>query len=197
MTEQNPSYSVKNTKKTLSIKSMAFCAMFCVLIIVGAFIKIPIPVVPFTLQFLFTNLAGIFLGRKLGSAAVILYILLGLVGLPIFVSGGGIGYIFQPTFGYLIGFAFGAWAAGLACEKLSFLKSKKYVIAGLLNLAIVYAFGMFYYYMISKYYLGSPIGAKALVLYCFLLAVPGDIFLCFLSASLAKKLSFLLLKTAL
>ena len=80
---------------------MILCAMFVALIAVGAFIKVPIPVVPFTLQYLFTMLAGLLLGGKKGSLAVGIYILLGLIGLPIFAQGGGIGYIFQPSFGYI------------------------------------------------------------------------------------------------
>lgn len=50
--------------------------------------------------------------------------------------------------------------------------------ANFLGLFIVYAFGMIYYYVISNFYLNSPIGVGALFLYCFVLAVPGDIVLC-------------------
>lgn len=66
-----------------------YCSLFTALIAVGAFIKIPIPVVPFTLQFLFTTLAGLLLGSKMGAVSVIAYMVLGLVGLPIFSEGGG------------------------------------------------------------------------------------------------------------
>jgi len=78
--------------------------MFVAMIVVGAFIKIPVPIVPFTLQFLFTMLAGILLGGKDGCRAVVIYIFLGLIGLPIFAEGGGFAYIFKPSFGYIIGF---------------------------------------------------------------------------------------------
>ncbi|KAI4452222.1 hypothetical protein C823_006804 [Eubacterium plexicaudatum ASF492] len=49
-------------------------------------------------------------------------------------------------------------------------------------------FGMLYYYLISRFYLGTPIGLWPLFLYCFLLAVPGDIVLCVLGAYLGKRL---------
>ena len=65
-------------------KNLLYCSLFTALIAVGAFIKIPIPVVPFTLQFLFTTLAGLLLGSKMGAVSVIAYMVLGLVGLPIF-----------------------------------------------------------------------------------------------------------------
>ena len=70
-------------------KNLMYCSLFTALIAVGAFIKIPIPVVPFTLQFLFTTLAGLLLGSKMGAVSVIAYMVLGLVGLPIFPEGGG------------------------------------------------------------------------------------------------------------
>ena len=70
-------------------KNLMYCSLFTALIAVGAFIKIPIPVVPFTLQFLFTTLAGLLLGSKMGAVSVIAYMVLVLVGLPIFSEGGG------------------------------------------------------------------------------------------------------------
>ena len=83
-------------------KNLMYCSLFTALIAVGAFIKIPIPVVPFTLQFLFTTLAGLLLGSKMGAVSVIAYMVLGLVGLPIFSEGGGIWYVFKPSFGYIM-----------------------------------------------------------------------------------------------
>ena len=59
-------------------KQLVFCSLFTALIAVGAFIKIPVPVVPFTLQYLFTMLAGLILGPRLGTISVTAYMLLGL-----------------------------------------------------------------------------------------------------------------------
>ena len=70
-------------------KSIIYCGLFTALIAVGAFIKIPVPVVPFTLQYLFTMLAGLLLGARLGSLSVFAYMVLGLAGLPIFTESGG------------------------------------------------------------------------------------------------------------
>lgn len=162
--------------------------MFVALISVGAFIKIPIPVVPFTLQFLFTMLAGLLLGGKRGGSAVCIYIALGLAGVPVFTQGGGIGYIFQPSFGYIIGFAVGAFVTGTIAERGNWPDYKLLLAANFAGLGIVYLFGMVYYYLISNFYLNSPIGIWPLFLYCFLLAVPGDIFLCIVGAVLGKRL---------
>lgn len=169
-------------------KNLIFCALFVALIAAGAFIKIPVPLVPFTLQFLFTMLTGLLLGGKLGCIAVCVYIALGLLGVPIFTQGGGLNYIFQPTFGYIIGFAVGAYVTGTIANQVASPDMKRLLIANFLGLAVVYAFGMIYYYLISVLYLKSPIGLWSLFLYCFILAVPGDIVLCILGANLGKYL---------
>ena len=74
--------------KSGKTKELVLCAMFVALIAAGAFIKIPIPVVPFTLQYLFTMMAGLLLGGRLALCATGADVLLGLAGLPIFVQGG-------------------------------------------------------------------------------------------------------------
>lgn len=169
-------------------KNIILCGLFITLIAVGAFIRIPIPVVPFTLQFLFTMLAGLLLGGKLGAVSVLLYILMGLSGLPVFAEGGGISYVLQPSFGYIIGFAVGAYVTGTIANKTVNPGYRRLLAANFIGLGIVYLFGMIYYYLICKLYLGTPIGLWTLFLYCFVMAVPGDIFLCLLGAMLAKRL---------
>ena len=67
-------------REKITTKEMTLCAMFTVLIAAGAFIKVPVPVVPFTLQFLFTMMAGLLLGGRLGALSVTIYAVLGLVG---------------------------------------------------------------------------------------------------------------------
>lgn len=177
-----------HSKKTLTTKNMILCALFVVLIAIGAFIKIPVPVCPFTLQLLFTTLAGLLLGANLGFISVATYIIIGLIGIPIFTQGGGPGYIFQPTFGYLIGFAVGAYFAGKLTEKRQHLSYAYLIFVNFVNLFFVYGFGMIYVYIINNFYLNTPIGVWPLFLYCFLLAVPGDIVLCIIAAILGKKL---------
>lgn len=177
-----------NVSTKLTAKEMAVCALFTALIAIGAFIKIPIPVVPFTLQFLFTMLAGLLLGSKLGAVSVAAYILLGLVGLPIFTEGGGFWYILKPSFGYIIGFLIATYVTGKMVENAKSFSLKNILIANFTGLAIVYLCGMIYYYVICNYVIASPIGIWPLILYCFILAVPGDIFLCIISAFLAKRI---------
>ena len=108
------------------------------------------------------------------------------MGLPIFTEGGGISYIFKPTFGYLIGFGLGAYVTGLLTEQNT--SYKQLLLANFAGLLVVYLCGMAYYAAISAFYLHNPIGLWPLFLYCFLLAVPGDIVLCVVAAVLAKRL---------
>ena len=177
----------------MKVQEMVYCGIFTTLIAAGAFIKIPIPVVPFTLQFLFTMLAGLLLGGRLGALCVAVYILLGLAGLPIFAEGGGLWYIVKPSFGYLIGFCLGSYVTGKMVEKHQKTTLTRYFIANFTGLFIVYAIGMIYYYVISNFVIHTPIGLWPLFLYCFILAVPGDICLCILAAFLSRRLRTILM----
>lgn len=123
-------------------KQLVFCSLFTALIAVGAFIKIPVPVVPFTLQYLFTMLAGLILGPRLGTISVAAYMLLGLAGLPIFTEGGGLWYVLKPSFGYIIGFCIGTYVTGTLAAKLKKRTFARYLAANLAGLAVVYAAGM-------------------------------------------------------
>ena len=170
------------------IQKIAMCSLFTALTAVGAFIRIPVPVVPFTLQFLFTMLAGLLLGGKLGALSVGAYALLGLAGLPIFAEGGGFWYVLKPSFGYILGFIAAAYVTGTMTERTAGLTFGKILTANFIGLAIVYGVGMVYYYVICNYVIHTPIGLWPLFLYCFLLAVPGDICLCFVAAVLTKRI---------
>lgn len=170
------------------VKELVLFSLFTALTAIGAFIRVPVPLCPFTLQLLFTTLAGLILGSRKGAASVAVYVALGLSGVPVFTQGGGPGYIFQPTFGYLLGFIAGAWITGKLVESIKQPSFTRILFANFAGLLAVYLFGMIYVYVINNYYLGTPIGVWPVVLYCFLLAVPGDICLCVLAAVMAKKL---------
>ena len=177
-----------NVSGKMSARQITMTALFVALVAVGAFIKIPIPYLPFTLQLLFTTLAGLILGSRLGGMSVVMYLILGLAGVPIFTEGGGLMYVVKPTFGYLLGFAIGAFVAGRMVETSVTLTFKRLLAASFVNLAIVYGVGMLYLYEIKDLYLGKPIGLDVLFIYCFALPVIPDIFLCILAAIIARRL---------
>jgi biotin transport system substrate-specific component len=128
------------------------------------------------------------LGKKMVAASCAVYMLLGLFGLPIFTSGGGFGYVLQPSFGYLIGFIVGAYVTGAITyggEKITFLRLLMAAFAGL---AVIYAFGVVYLYLISNLYLGKAVGVWYVLLYGFLMTLPGDIAKALVASGLAVKL---------
>ena len=147
---------------TFGARDLAVCALFTTLTALGAYIKIPIPVLPFTLQFLFVLLAGLLLGSKKGAASVGVYVLLGLSGVPVFTEGGGFWYILKPSFGYLLGFILAAYVTGKMSEHMEGLSFWKLMGICLVGLLIVYGAGMVYYYAICNYVIHTPIGVGTL-----------------------------------
>jgi len=154
---------------------------------VGAFIRIPVPVVPFTLQYLFTMLAGLLLGSKRGAVSVAVYVLLGLVGLPIFTLGGGFGYVFQPTFGFLLGLIPSALVIGLITRKSR--RPLRIILACVAGLATLYAVGLPYMGLILNVYLDKGWSLGRLLRDGMLLFLPGDALKIAVAAILFPKLS--------
>ena len=166
------------SNRRLSTRELTMTALFVTLITAGAFIRVPLPNCPFTLQILFTTLAGIILGSRLGAISVGIYIILGLIGVPVFTSGGG------PGFGFMVG----AYVVGRFSELSPTHSVKTLLIGAIINLLIVYGFGMIYLYMIMNVYLGTPIGWWAVIWSCFLIPVGPDVFLCAVAAVMGKRI---------
>ena len=80
-------------------------AIFATLTTLGAYIHIPLTPIPITLQTLFTYLSGTLLGGRLGALSQLVYVLMGMLGLPVYAGGkAGITHLFGPTGGFLLGF---------------------------------------------------------------------------------------------
>ena len=155
----------------ISAKDLTLVALFSALIAVGAFIKIPFLLVPITLQTLFIVLSALVLERKLAVLSVIVYIMIGLVGFPIFANGGGINYIFSPTFGYLVSFIFATYF-------ISSYKEKNIYISTAIGMLIIYFLGMIYFIFI-QYVLNGKVYLISYLFYnLFLVFLPGDILSC-------------------
>ncbi|TCO74382.1 biotin transporter BioY [Marinisporobacter balticus] len=138
-------------------RDMILVAMFAALTAIGAFIKIPTPIVPVTLQYLFCAFSGIFLGARLGLYSQLLYVAIGLSGIPIFAQGSGLSYVYKPTFGYLIGFMLCSYIIGKFTEKLKEVNFKNLFFPVITGLLAVYSVGVPYMYMIIRYHIGKPI----------------------------------------
>jgi len=126
-----------------SVRGMIYAAMFGAVTAIGAYIAIPLPFVPVTLQTLFLNLAGALLGGYLGALSQFVYVLLGVMGLPVFAGGAaGLGVLLGPTGGYLIGFIAGAFVIGKLVElkeKPGFAWIALSMVAGMV---VIYLFGI-------------------------------------------------------
>lgn len=139
----------------LKTRDLVLVAMFAALTAIGAFITIPLPIVPFTLQYFFCALGAILLGAKRGMLAQVLYVGIGLIGVPVFTRGGGPQYIFQPTFGYLIGFIVAAYIIGRISQEMKELNIRRIFMACLFGIGAIYLFGCIHMYVIFNFYLGQ------------------------------------------
>ena len=137
--------------KHTSVKMLALCALFVALTAAGAYIQIPTSVIPFTLQILFVLLAGILLGPKYGALSQLVYVLLGLAGVPILSGGGGPAYVLKPSFGFLLGYILGAAVVGLIARGSTNLL--RLTLACTAGVAAIYAVGLPYMALILNVHL--------------------------------------------
>lgn len=124
------------------LKMTVYTSLFVAFIAIGAFIVIPIGPVPIVLQNMFVLLAGILLGPVWGLTCVAIYLLTGFAGLPVFAGGtSGIGKLFGPTGGYLLGYLPAVFVTASISKGLG-KKMSSDIIAMVIGSLIVYAIGV-------------------------------------------------------
>ena len=156
----------------MTTRQLVRTALFAALTAVGAFLKIPLGPSAITLQFFFTAMAGCLLGSGCGALSQLIYVALGLLGLPVFTAGGGFSYVLHPTFGFLLGLIPAAWVIGrLARSTRSFWRI---ALAALAGLAVLYALGLPYMAMILNGYMGKGMDLSAILWAGMLPFLPGD-----------------------
>ena len=173
--------------KNLNTRELVLCGLFIALITAGTFIRIPVGTDVYTLQFLFTLLAGLVLGARLGAIAVGTYVLLGLIGVPVFASGGGPAYMLQPTFGYLLAFILQAWLGGSYVRRSAAVSYGRLLTANLLGMTVVYLIGISWFYLVSNYVIDAPIPLWTAVFYCGVLQAIPDFLLCLAAATIGLR----------
>ena len=179
----------------LTLREMILISIFAALTAIGAFIKIPTPLVPFTLQFLFCAYSGVFLGARNGLYSQLLYVIIGLIGIPIFASGGGPTYVLQPTFGYLLGFITCAYVIGYFSQNLVKITFLKIMSVTLLGLCFIYLFGVTYLYLIVNFYLQKQMAISTAITVGFLPYITADFLLSILVALTAVRIIPILKKS--
>lgn len=191
----NIAFDLVNNRKALimnnnKLTQTVFMGLFAALIAVCSQIQIP-GAVPFTLQTFAVFLAVGLLGGKRGTVSVLIYILLGAIGLPVFAGfKGGIGALLGTTGGYIIGFIFTALVM-LAFEKISVKgKVKKMILLGIsmvAGLIVCYAFGTAWFmtvYTNTK----EPIGIATALSWCVIPFIIPDIIKIALALTLTSRL---------
>jgi biotin transport system substrate-specific component len=149
-------------KRKLKTIDLTLVGMFVALMAVGANITSIVPFmvvggVPITLQTFFAILAGAILGSRIGSLAMTVYLLVGLVGVPVFAKfGAGFTTFISPTFGFLISFIFTAFVVGKIVEKKKSISA--FVIASLIGMVVNYLFGTNWMYFAFKLWASAPEG---------------------------------------
>lgn len=187
------SQSVSNTKQTPGIKTlnMVYIALFAVLIAICSWISIP-AAVPFTLQTFAVFISVVILGGKRGTLSIVLYILMGLIGVPVFAGfRAGPSVLLGTTGGYIIGFIF----TGLLMWGIEKLFGKKLWIQALSMVAgmLVYlTFGTLWFMFVYARTTG-PVGLATVLGWCVIPFIIPDV----LKIALALFLGDRLRKTAL
>ena len=169
---------------------MAYIALFAVLMAVCAWVTIPMPkpFVQFTLQTFAMFMALVTLGGRRGLYAMVVYLLLGAVGVPVF-SGfrGGLGVLLDTTGGYLVGFVAAAVVYWVITAKLGEGDGVK-LAACLLGLAVCYAFGTLWFLLLYTRATG-PIGLTTVLGWCVLPYIVPDLLKLALALLLSKRVS--------
>ncbi len=162
---------------------MVYASMFGAATAAGAYIIVPVPPVPVTLQTLFLSLAGVLLGARLAAMSQIVYVLIGAMGLPVFAGGkAGLGILIGPTGGYLVGFIAGAYVIGKLVElrpsagMIWFFSS---MAAGTL---IIYLFGVAQLCVVAQLSISKAVVVGVLPF------IPGDAVKILLAAFACRKL---------
>jgi len=172
----------------LNARDITQIGIFAALTAIGAFISIPIGPVPISLQSFFVLLSGIILGSRKALLSQIVYVMLGLIGLPIFAGfSGGFQTVFKPSFGFIIGFIIAAYFVGKIAEKKP--KSIKCVsLAVLAGSLIMYIVGLPYMYYILNIILSKNLDIIQIMKIGMFMFIPGDILKAIVAVFMGKKL---------
>jgi len=172
-----------------SARDITMTAVFAALAVVAAMlIRYAGSIVPFSLLPFVVMLAGGLLGARLGALSIVVYILLGLIGVPVFASPpfGGPAYVLQPTFGFLLGFAGGAYVIGALLKNKERSGFARYFLSMVAGLVVIYLIGLPYLYAILTFYVGKTVSVAQLLTIGFTPFIALDLAKAAAAAVLAK-----------
>ncbi|KPB04741.1 MULTISPECIES: biotin transporter BioY [unclassified Bacillus (in: firmicutes)] len=187
-------------KRSLSTLDITYAAMFVALMAIGANIVSWMPFlqiggVPLSMQPFFCVLAGILLGSRLGAISMIVYLLVGIAGAPVFAQfSSGFATIVGPTGGFLLSYVVTAFVAGLIVEKKAQPNLGTFMIASFVGIILIYVIGTNYMFVILNYVLEISTPYVAAWATMTLFAVK-DVVFTILCAMLASRLFYVVHKT--
>ena len=173
--------------KGTSISIILITGLMTALTVVGGMIRIPAFPVAFSMQTFFVYLSGVMLPGLWAAVSQVLYIVLGLMGLPVFTAGGGPGYVLHPTFGFLAGFPLASFLISRTVR--STFDAKKYGAVFALSYLLVSIIGMGYLYCNMKWIAGTSVGWSRVIISGLVLFLPSEAVKIGVAAWLSVKLS--------
>ena len=176
-----------------------FIALFAAIICAGSFIKIPLGLVPIVMQNVLCILSGVLFGGIISAAPTALFLLAGLIGLPVYSGGSsGVAVWIGPTGGFLAGYLLGALVAGLIAGKPSVEESKitwknavRITIAIFAGMIILYVPGVIHFARWAKKMEKVPADKTALAFTlsaCVIPYIPGDLLKIVIAVPVALKI---------
>ena len=167
------SKSYRKNHQRLDTRSITSVGLAVALLVIGSAIALPIGPVPISLQSLVVLTIGITMGKRLGVMAVTVYVIAGLIGLPVFAGlKGGPQYIFAPTFGFIMAFILTAYIVGAGYESSSNMRRYASLMAATI---LIYAIGSSYFYLVQSVHLGNSIPFVKVIQLTVLPFVLGDL----------------------
>lgn len=189
--------SKKGLLGLMSTRNMILAGLFAALLALSSQVAIPIGPVPHTLQIFFVLMAGVVLGSRLGFVSVLVWVLLGAFGLPVFAQGkAGLAVLAGPTGGFLFGFMTAAFLVGWLAEN-SRLTTGRITIYMLTGLLAAYIIGVGGFMASFKYFLHKPMTLKTAVSVAVAPFLPFDIVKTLMAAYIGTRVRQALIRSGL
>lgn len=164
-------------------------------LVIASQISLPIGPIPITLQSLAVLVIGYLLTPRNAMMATLLFLILGLIGLPVFTGfSGGVQSVLTPSFGFVISFIPASYFQAKYMQNKKDPLLKDFAVAGLINMIIMYVIGLGYMAVILNIFLDSNINLGGILLGGLIPFIPGDLLKFSVSISLSKRLRPISLK---
>ena len=175
-----------------SIRYLSYTALFLALMILSAYIQITLPTPVYsmhiTMQLFVSIVCGFCLPMRYGLLCMGIYILMGLMGIPVFASGGGIQYLLYPTFGFVLGFFVCTGICAFLRQRKRPNSMKEYLYIGSFGLLIYYLLGNVYYYFSFPLLMNTHIPIWLSLVNAFLVSIVPDLLIMIAACRTAKSL---------